>query len=225
VTRIEQTLQTALAREEGKDLRTSSVHVSIGGARGSSDPTAELTQSGSHEIYFATDAAAGKETAAAAVPGPLPVALAPPRRGPGHATAGHVAFSTDTPTNPDVVYRGETIPSIERRSRRRTGLAILGGAGVVSFIAIVAIVQTNFSQTAPRSPASVVVSSPSSPAASTESLAPPKAPDPSPIAPPGPAPAVPVFTAKTKPAATPHRIANPVPPPAKKHFGVLDSPD
>jgi serine/threonine protein kinase len=225
VTRIEQTLQTALAREEGKDLRTSSVHVSIGGARGSSDPTAELTQSGSHEIYVATDAAAGKETAAAAVPGPLPVALAPPRRGPGHATAGHVAFSTDTPTNPDVVYRGETIPSIERRSRRRTGLAILGGAGVVSFIAIVAIVQTNFSQTAPRSPASVVVSSPSSPAASTESLAPPKAPDPSPIAPPGPAPAVPVFTAKTKPAATPHRIANPVPPPAKKHFGVLDSPD
>jgi serine/threonine-protein kinase len=223
VTRIEQTLQTALARVEGKDIRTSSVRVSIGGAHGRSDPTAELTQSGSHEIYFATNAAVGQETAEA--PGSAPAASAPSRPGhAAHATAGHVAFSTDTPST-DIVYRGETIPSLVRRSRRRTGLAIVGAAGVIAFIAVVAIVRTNFSDPAARSPTSASASPSPKPTPSTESAAPPKRADPSPIATSDPTAVAPTTTAKTKAQLLPHRAAATAPAPAKKHFGVLDSPD
>jgi serine/threonine protein kinase len=218
VTRIEQTLHTAMARVEGKDLQASIVRVSIGGGRPSGDVTAELTESGSHEIRFATDDGESVRNAALS-PGTVQRRVGHP----AHATAGHVAFVADTP-NPDTIYRGQTIPSVLRQSRKRTGLAIVGAAAVVAVIAVVAIVRTTLSSPAAGSPATATSALAPTPAASTGPASPPKPPDPSPIAASDPAsPAV--SPTKAKPAAPPRRVPSPTPIPAKKHFGVLDSPD
>ncbi|MGO9838899.1 MAG: protein kinase domain-containing protein [Polyangiaceae bacterium] len=219
VTRIEQTLHTAMARVEAKELKASSVRVSVGGGGASGDLTAELTESGSHEIRFATDDAEdGRKVTA-------PPSTAPRRIGqPAHATAGHVAFAADTP-NPDAIYRGTTIPSVVRRSRRRAGLAVVGATGVVAVIAVVAIMRTTVSAPSARSPASASAVPAPTPVTSTEPASAPKPPDPSPVAASEPATTAVASPTKAKITAAPRRGPSAVPAAAKKHYGVLDSPD
>jgi serine/threonine-protein kinase len=220
VARIDQTLQTAQARSGGNDARTSSVRVSVGRGRAASgDVTGDLTDTGSHEIRTPIE---GAETTLAEYPSP---GSPPNHRGRvAHATAGDVAFTADSP-NPDALYRGLTVQSVARRARRRTGLAIAGAGAAVVVLALVAIVRANLSSQAERSPTGVSARTPPPVVSSIGSASPPApaAPptlaitrDPAPTAAPSP---------KAKPATAPHRPTNTATSPAKKHFGVLDSPD
>jgi len=222
VTRIEQTLQTAAARVEGQDPSpVSSTRASAGARAAAGEATAELTSSGSHEIRFDLTGADSPSRVS-----PAPPSSGAPRRGHiAQATAGHVAFSSDTP-RPDATYRGQTVPSVARRSRRRTVPAFVGAASVVAAIAVVTIMRTAPSDE-PRSPTSATAPPPSAPAPSNDPAPPPRRQDPpATAAVPDSTSAAPPSPVRAKPAAGPRRPTAPAPlPGAKKHLSVLDSPD
>jgi len=184
VARIEQTLQAAGARREGKDRPEPSVRIATGRVH-ARDP--------------------------AAVAASL------------KATAGFVAFAADAP--PDSAGGSATAPSIARRSRRSLLLAFAGAAGVGAVVAAASLVRPSTPEAALRRPASVSALPPPTPASSREPTPQPSPPGPSMVAAPGPTAPATVSPPKARPAVQPHRAASPAPVLARKHLGVLDSPD
>jgi serine/threonine protein kinase len=186
VARIEQTLNAAMGRVEGGDPRTSSIRVSLGANQARGAVTAELADTGSHEIPFATD---GSDRA-------------------------------------PVLYRGDTLPSLARLARRRTLVAIAGASGVAAVLAIVAILRSSAPILDSNGPASVSVRPPPVLATGNEPASLRGLSNPAPVPTPVAATSGVGSPGKSKPAAAlPRRSPSPATPPAKKHLGVLDSPD
>ncbi len=226
VKRIEQTLRAMKAKAEGRDPGRTT------GRLTPPTPPIGFAVPGLPSIAGAASvAAAGEETIDGADTQSLPSspAPAPPRRkGPAHATAGHVAFTSDTPS-PDE-RRSVTSPSLRRKGGRRAVMTIGGAAAIAILIGLVAV----FRSSAPATGAMATATTRAAPSAMPLPSPPPAA-SPRPASAPeiAPQPVVPVLPAvavDALPTARP-RAATGTParkspaPSSKKHFSVLDSPD
>jgi serine/threonine protein kinase len=220
VKRIEQTLRAMKAKAEGKDPGRTTGRLT--------PPTPPVGFAVPGPPSAASVIAASEATLDGAATQSLPASPPPARRkGPAHATAGHVAFTSDTPL-PDE-RNSVTSPSLRRKGGRRTGMTIGGGAAIAVLIALVAVFRsstpaTGVVATATTRPAPSAMPLPSPPPAAN--LAPTSAPEvaPLPVAPVVPAVAVDALpTARPRPSGAPARKS--AAPSSKKHFSVLDSPD
>jgi serine/threonine protein kinase len=224
VRRIEQTLLTARTKAGGSEPPPSTVRPVMPSGRGSAaDETAEETTSGSHDVHFSTDAA--EEPAGAASTPALP------RRHRGPQVTGHVAFASDK-HKPDLRALVDTGPSLARRSRGRAVIGVVCVAAVFAVLAIAALVRTDLSGRASPSVANASGAPPTAPASSTTVPAPAASPQPEPtIVRPLAAAAAHASQTPAKPTSqpqlpvAPRRTPASMPGPAKKHLGVLDSPD
>jgi hypothetical protein len=193
LTRIEQTVRAVKAKAEGKEGARITGRFSPATARaGAEEVTAERPQPGSPEA----------------------------RRRPQVATAGHVAFSSDTPR-----HLG-TMPSLRRQVGRRRTLGVVAAGAACLAIALVAILRGG------PAPVGATVTAPSTAGV----------PSPMPL----PAPGTPSQAGAGSPAAVPQVALDELPsvqprpsstprgagphrprasPTQKKHIGVLDSPD
>jgi serine/threonine protein kinase len=204
VARIEQTLKAKGGRAEDRDPRTSSIRVSLGAGQARGEITAELTDTDSHESR-------------SRILGRAALAM--------RVTAEHVAVSTDTP-NPELAYRGETLPSLARRARRRTLVAVAGASGVAAFLVIAAILRSGAPIPGSHAPASVSATPLLVPAPASEPARLPGPADPASVPTPLAATAAVGPPAKAKPApAVLRHPPSPASSSPKKHLGVLDSPD
>ncbi len=226
VTRIEQTLRAMKAKAEGKDVgRMPGRLTPPTPAVGFEPVTAEMTPSGSHEVRFEEPAAPGAPAAPAAPAGVVPPAPPSTPRRPPHATAQHVAFSSDTP-RPDERHLA-TSPSLRRQTSRRKTLTIAGAAGVFLIVGIVALLRGTSSSEV-TSGAATTRGAPSAMPLPPEPVAADTARSAAAAAPEVPAVAVDALpTAKPKqgPVAPPAPRKSPASPTPKKHLSVLDSPD
>jgi serine/threonine-protein kinase len=221
VRRIDQTVRAMKAKAEGKEV------VRLGARMGGPTPAIgfELPK---------TDLAADLVTtidssAAPSIPTPAP--STPRRKAVAQATAGHVAFTSDTPVPAE--RRSVTSPSLRKQGGRRKVLTYGGAAGVAMLVALVAIIR---SSGAPNEPAAVATTHPS-PSAMPIPSAPAPAPADTAAASPEPsaaAVAVPSVAVDALPTAHPRPSATGaagaahrplLPSHSKKHFSVLDSPD
>jgi hypothetical protein len=154
----------------------------------------------------------------------------PRRRAPAQATAGHVAFASDTAER-----RSVTSPSIRKQGGRRKVLTFVGAGGIAALVALVAVVKGSAS---PHDSAAVATNHAAPSAMPLPAAPPPSAADPvqTPAASSASAvPVVPAIAVDALPPARPRQstgTGNATPPrkssapaPSKKHFSVLDSPD
>ena len=223
VKRIEQTLLTVRAGAAGSEPPPSTVRPITPGAGGSpSDETAEQTTSGSHDVHFAIDGAPEQR---ASTPAP-----ASHRRHQGPQVTGHVAFTSDT-HKPDPRALVDTAPTRAHRSRGRALVGVAGVAAAFAVLAIAALVGTNLPSRAPPSVANATGALPVAPVSSDAVPAPAASALSAPTIAPPPAAAPRISQTPAKPATqpqspnAPRRTLSPNPSLAKKHFGVLDSPD
>jgi hypothetical protein len=207
VTRIEQTLRAMKAKAEGKDVP----RVPGRTTPAPEDVTAEITESGSHDIRI--DA-----------PPPAPSSR---RLLGGKATGGHVAFSSDTPKAG--MRHLATSPSLRRVHGRRRFASIAGGVATLIAIAAVAVIKAtpsheDASSATPRGVPSAMAL-PTGPAAALNDVGNAGASSPQPVASTISVDKLP--SVKMKPASLPAStsLRKSSSPPAKKHLSVLDSPD